>query len=99
VIFSIIKVRGRSLEPAYADGDFVLISNLPVLLSGIRAGDVVVFRHPSLGKLIKLVERVEDQGQRIFVIGLDPQSHDSRTFGAVPRALILGKVIHHIRKH
>jgi signal peptidase I len=98
VIFSIIKVRGHSLDPAYGDGDFVLVSKLPILIWGIQTGDVVVFHHPTLGKLIKIVERVADQGRQVFVIGLDPNSRDSRTFGAVPRALVLGKVIGHIRK-
>jgi len=98
VIFEIIKVSGHSLDPSYADGDFVLVSRLPILLFGIRPGDAVVFRHPTLGKLIKLVERVEDGGSRVFVIGLDPLSRDSRIFGALPRALVLGKVIGHIRK-
>jgi signal peptidase I len=98
VIFSIIKVSGHSLDPAYGDGDFVLVSNIPILFWGIRVGDTIVFRHPTLGKLIKIVERIEDQGRRVFVIGLDPFSRDSRTFGAVPHTLVLGKVIGHIRK-
>jgi signal peptidase I len=97
VIFQVIKVSGRSLDPLYQDGDFVFVSEIPILLSGIRPGDAVIFRHPTLGKLIKLVERVEQGGSRIFVVGLDPESRDSRTFGAVPRALVLGKVIGHIR--
>jgi signal peptidase I len=98
VIFSIIKVRGRSLDPAFRDGDYVLVSKLPILFGRIRAGDVVVFQHPTLGKLIKIVERVEEQGQTLFVIGLDPDSRDSRIFGAVPRFLVQGKVIGHLRK-
>lgn len=98
MIFEIIKVSGHSLHPAYEDGDFVLVSKLPILLFGIHPGDVVVFDHPSLGKLIKLVERVEDGGNQVFVVGLDPFSRDSRVFGTVPRAMVLGKVIGHIRK-
>lgn len=98
MIFGIIKVSGHSLEPAYMDGDFVLVSKLPILFYGIRPGDAVVFQHPSLGQLIKLVEHVEEGGSKIFVTGLDPHSRDSRIFGAVPRALVLGKVIGHIRK-
>jgi signal peptidase I len=98
VIFQIIKVSGHSLYPAYRDGDFVLVSKLPILFQGIQPGDTVVFRHPTLGKLIKLVERVDDGGNRVFVVGLDPLSRDSRTFGAVSRALVQGKVIGHIRK-
>ena len=65
---------------------------------GLRPGDVVVFRHPTLGRLIKLVERVEADGGLVYVTGLDPHSRDSRVFGPLPRALLLGKVIGHIRK-
>jgi signal peptidase I len=98
VIFGVIRVAGHSLDPAYQDGDFVLVSKLPIHFWGIHPGDVIVFRHPSLGVLIKFVERLEGGGSRVFVTGLDPESRDSRTFGAVPRELVLGKVIGHIRK-
>lgn len=98
MILQVIKVKGRSLAPAFEDGDFVLVSKIPILFSGVRPGDVVVFRHPGLGKLIKIVERVEEEGQRVFVVGLDPDSRDSRVFGSLPRRLLLGKVIGHIRK-
>ncbi|MBE0699066.1 MAG: S26 family signal peptidase [Anaerolineaceae bacterium] len=98
MILSIIKVVGHSLHPTYEDGDFVLVSKLPIFFGGIQVGDTIVFRHPTLGKLIKIVERVEDEGRQFFVIGLDPLSRDSRTFGAVARTLVLGKVIGHIRK-
>jgi signal peptidase I len=98
MIFQVIKISGSSLAPRYQDGDFVLVSKIPILVHGIRPGDVIVFQHPSLGKLIKIVERVEDGGSRVFVTGLDPDSRDSRVFGAVPRSLVLGKVIWHIAK-
>ena len=98
MILGILKVRGRSLAPAFEDGDFVFVSKIPILLAGVHPGDVVVFHHHRLGKLIKIVERVEDEGRRIFVVGLDPDSRDSRVFGSLPRRLLLGKVIGHIRK-
>lgn len=98
MILRVIKVAGHSLEPRYQDGDFVLASSIPILIYGIHPGDTVVFRHPSLGMLIKLVERVEDGGKKVFVIGLNPHSSDSRTFGAVPNMLVLGKVVGHISK-
>lgn len=93
-----IKVTGRSLYPAYQDGDYVVISALPLLLRGVRTGDAVVFHHPRLGALIKLVERLEDDGRSVYVVGLDADSVDSRRFGAIPREQILGKVIWHIPK-
>ncbi len=96
MLLQVIKVSGRSLDPAYRDGDYVLVSGLPFHLRAIRPGDAVIFHYPRLGRLIKLVERLEDGGRSIYVIGLDEFSSDSRTFGAIPRHLVEGKVIWHI---
>lgn len=93
-----VKVSGRSLYPAYQDGDFVIVSKIPILLHGIAPGDAVVFRRPREGVLIKLVDHLEDNGRLVYLIGLHPDSVDSRRFGAVPRSVILGKVIWHIPK-
>jgi hypothetical protein len=93
-----LKVRGQSLAPLYRDGDYVLVSRLPLLLGGLRRGDAVVFHHERLGKLIKLVERLEDAGQAVFMIGLDADSVDSRRFGSIPVGSLLGKVIWHVAK-
>lgn len=95
MLLQVIKVAGHSLDPLYQDGDFVLVSQIPILWQGIRPGDVVVFQHPRLGRLIKLVERLEDGHRSVFVVGLDAFSSDSRTFGAIPRERIQGKVIWH----
>jgi signal peptidase I len=95
MLLQVIKVSGHSLDPLYQDGDFVLVSKIPILLHGIRPGDAVVFQHPRLGGLIKLVERLEAGGSSVFVVGTSAFSSDSRTFGAIPRNLIQGKVIWH----
>jgi len=96
MLLEVIKVTGRSLDPLYRDGDYVLVSNLPILLRGIRPGDAVVFQHPRLGRLINLVERLEDGGSSVYVVGLDEYSNDSRIFDAIPRSQVEGKVIWHI---
>lgn len=99
MLLRLLKVRGHSLDPIYHDGDYVLVSRVPLLLRGIRPGDAVVFQHSRHGKLIKLVEHLEDQGRGVFLVGLDDASIDSRQFGAVPREQILGAVIWHIPKN
>jgi methyl coenzyme M reductase subunit D len=58
---------------------------------------VVVFDHPNYGRLIKRVERIEADG-RLFVLGDDIDSIDSRTFGAIDPAALLGTVVWHIKK-
>jgi signal peptidase I len=95
MLLQLIKVTGHSLDPLYQDGDYVLVSKLPILWRGIRPGDTVVFQHPRLGRLIKLVDRLETGGGTVFVVGLDAWSSDSRTFGAIPREAVQGKVIWH----
>jgi nickel-type superoxide dismutase maturation protease len=98
MLLSVIRVCGSSLFPRFRDGDYVLVSAIPILFARLRPGDVIVFKHPSLGKLIKIIERLEDGGSRVYVTGLDDASRDSRVFGAVPRSLVLGKAIWHIGK-
>jgi signal peptidase I len=74
--------------------------------SGPRRGDVVLFSSPVDGRrLVKRVVGVPGDlitaGPRAgrvpagqyFVLGDDPNSLDSRTFGCVPRACILGRVV------
>jgi signal peptidase I len=95
VVLKLLKVSGHSLSPLYQDGDFVLVSKIPILIQGIRPGDAVVFQHPRLGRLIKLVERLEAGGKSVYVVGVSSFSSDSRTFGAIPSNLIQGKVIWH----
>jgi hypothetical protein len=93
----LLKVTGLSLTPDYQDGDFVLISKIPILFKRLCARDVVAFRRPEYGTMIKRVERIEQGGEQVFVVGSHPSSVDSRQFGPVPCAALLGKVILHIR--
>lgn len=96
MIFHPMRIAGYSLYPRYQEGDFVIVSKIPLLLRGPRPGDVVVFRHPTKGELIKIVEHMEPAGDTLFVIGLSADSHDSRAFGPIARQAVLGKVIFHI---
>jgi len=93
----LLKVRGASLWPDYHDGDYVLAAGVPFPVCKIKAGDVIVFRQPGFGTLIKRVHRVLDNGQAFDVRGTQIYSSDSRNFGPVPRAHISGKVIASLR--
>lgn len=60
-----------------------------------QSGDIVVARHPHNPdlRIIKWVVFVEEDG-RCYLKGLNPQeSTDSRSFGLVAPALILGRVV------
>jgi signal peptidase I len=96
-MFAIYKVSGNSMRPLYEDGDFVVVSGIPFLRNRIKAGDVIVFRSPANGIMIKMAEDIEDQ-RRIRVIGTCASNTDSRKFGAISFKDVLGKVILRIRK-
>lgn len=92
----VIKVTGESLSPDYREGDYVVVTTIPFFLNRIQVGDVIVFRQPSYGTLIKKVAQVERAGEQFFVVGAHPDSVDSRHFGSVPRHALIGRVIWHI---
>ena len=93
-----VRISDNSLMPEYQEGDFVLIGKVPFFLDTIRRGDVVVFRHPLYGMMIKKVSRVVGDGKQIHVIGTHKDSVDSRQFGAVEKDALIGKVIWHVRR-
>jgi len=89
-----IKVAGSSLYPDYREGDYVMVVTVPFFR--LKMGDTVVFRHPGYGMMIKKISRIEPSG--IHVVGIHPESVDSRRFGPIQQRDVLGKVIWHISK-
>jgi nickel-type superoxide dismutase maturation protease len=96
-MFQLMKVTGQSLSPSFQEGDFVLILNSPLCLRSLKRGDTIVFSHPIYGKMIKRLDSLSPDSDLVFVIGTHPDSTDSRHFGPVPRADLLGKVIWHFK--
>ena len=92
-MFQILKVTGESLSPFFVQGDYVLVVKIPFVLRRLKPGDVVVFRHPAHGVMIKRLEWFSADGKELFVLGSHPDSNDSRSFGPVPRHWLIGKVI------
>jgi signal peptidase I len=92
-----LRVTGRSLEPDFQEGDFVVVSKIPLLIRPARRGDVVAFHKPPYGLLIKRVEYLTHAGA-LFVLGTHTASMDSLQFGPIRRQDVLGKVIGHIKK-
>ena len=87
----IFLVEGDSMFPTLKDGDFVLIN--PHVEP--KAGDIVLARHP-FKKSVKIVKRIREIATEgsFFLIGDNlPESTDSRSFGAINRKDILGKVV------
>ena len=97
-MIQILKVTGESLSPFLLEGDFVVVSKIPFVLRRIRAGDIVVFKQPGYGTLIKKVDHFSTDGNEIFVLGTHPESTDSRQFGPLYRRQLIGKVVGHIHR-
>lgn len=82
------------MEPELSPGDFVVVNRWSYRFRRPERGDVVVLRDPE-SPTRYLVKRIADgaNGGAYFVTGDNAaESRDSRTFGPVPRDLIVGKV-------
>lgn len=95
-MLQILKVTGESLSPLIQAGDYVLMLKLRGSLRRLKAGDIIVFRHPAYGVLIKRVDS-QQAGGEVVVSGVAEDSLDSRQLGPVPLHWVVGKVIWHIR--
>lgn len=81
-------IVGRSMQPRLHDGQVIVASGW---FSALKPHDVVVIRHEGIEK-IKRIDRIE--GDHIFIVGDNTEfSTDSRQFGWVDTALVLGKVM------
>src|SRR5215470_11395386 len=92
-----VAVAERSMEPALRPGDWLLVRRTmaPGRALRVRPGQVVVARHPGrAGMLIvKRVARPEAGGWWLASDNLAAGAADSRAFGAVPAALLEGRVL------
>ena len=93
----LLKLSGESLTPEYQIGDFVFISKIPYFFTSPAQGDVIAFRQPGYGFLIKRIQEVLPD-DKLNVIGSHPESIDSREFGPISQKNVIGKVIWHIHK-
>ena len=85
-----IKISGHSMLPVLHDQDDVLVKTV----SNVEVGDLVVALHPYRSS-VHLVKRVTGfgPGGGVVLEGLNPdESTDSRSFGPVQPAAIVGKV-------
>lgn len=92
----ILRISGDSLVPDYQQGDFVLVCRIPFVFGPLKPGQIVAFRHPDHGTMIKEVAALLPD-DRLFVIGTGRHSVDSRRFGPIGRDTLIGRVIWHLR--
>lgn len=84
-------VRDTSMQPALEPSDRLLVGRW----LRPRRGDLVVVRDPEQHSiyLVKRVAHLESNGDVVLHADNPNVSRDSRHFGAVPRRLIVGRVI------
>lgn len=87
--FGVAEVTGPSMVPTLYHGDQLVVQ----YGARVRAGDVVVLRHPFQQDLLVVKRAVERRDGGWWVLGDNAYAGgDSTDYGTVPDELILGKV-------
>jgi nickel-type superoxide dismutase maturation protease len=89
------RVEGNSMMPTLNDGDVVLVRRT----RRVKVGNVILAKHPyqQSVKVLKRISEINEQG-RLVLTGDNPEeSTDSRTFGSISSADVMGKVIGRLR--
>ena len=83
------------MMPTLNDGDVVLVRRT----RRVKVGNVILAKHPyqQSVKVLKRISEINEQG-RLVLTGDNPEeSTDSRTFGSISSADVMGKVIGRLR--
>ncbi len=83
------------MSPLYLDGEQVVVDTAAYLVQTPAVGDIVLCQHPFIKDylMIKQIQSIDQEG-RCFVVGVNrAASTDSRSFGSIAAAKIVGKVI------
>ena len=83
------------MMPTLTDGDVVLVRRT----RRVKVGNVILAKHPyqQSVKVLKRISEINEQG-RLVLTGDNPEeSTDSRTFGSISSADVMGKVIGRLR--
>jgi nickel-type superoxide dismutase maturation protease len=88
--FGLAEVTGPSMVPTLRHGDQLLVR----YGARVRAGDVLMMRHPLQQDLLIVKRAVERREGGWWVLGDNPFAEpDSRVFGVVPDELVLARVL------
>ncbi|OKI10615.1 hypothetical protein AMK13_05955 [Streptomyces sp. CB02056] len=92
--FGLVDVAGPSMVPTLREGDRLLVR----YGAPIRPGAVVVFRHPFQQDLLVVKRAAERRATGWWLLSDNrPVDSDSRSYGAVPDELVLGRVLLRLR--
>ena len=89
-----LRVNGASMLPTLAPGDTVLVDPRAYHGRVPAIGDLVAARHPRQPdiEIVKRVAVLEASGECYLLSDNPSEGTDSRSFGAIPQGLILGRV-------
>jgi nickel-type superoxide dismutase maturation protease len=89
------QIVGRSMAPTLSAGDRVWVDLRAYTRSRPQEGEIVLVRHPYRTdlRMVKRVVCVLSDGRCLLAGDNAEDSTDSRSFGAVPKAYVLGRVI------
>ncbi|MCC6388091.1 MAG: nickel-type superoxide dismutase maturation protease [Dehalococcoidia bacterium] len=87
-------VRGVSMEPAFRDGDFVVVDRAAYRRAAPKAGQVVIATDPR-EPARTVVKRAAEVTDTDVTLRGDNAAHstDSRTYGPIPRDAVIGRVV------
>ena len=88
----IVKVIGRSMEPALPRDSFAVFwrAKQP------RAGDIVLADHPEFGRIIKKVIAVENG--KLSLAGTSAESTPAARLGRIGKDRVLGRLLFKIKE-
>ena len=85
-----VTVAGDSMEPGLVAGEWWIA----VRTRRLHIGDIVVIQHPERDGMLAVKRLVRREGRRCWVEGDNSsRSRDSRHFGPLDQALILGRLL------
>ena len=91
-MFTRFRVKGKSMEPNFREGDFVLVNRLAYFFRKPKIGDAVIVRHSGM-LMLKRIRKVN--GGTIYLAG--DSERGSKL--AISKSAVVGKVMFRIKKN
>ena len=85
-MLKIVKVRGDSMSPTLAPGDYMIVTKARAL----RPGFVVLVNHPKYGLIVKRISSVDEDF--ISLAGDGPDSTTTDAMGQVSLTAVQGRI-------
>lgn len=89
-LLKVFRIRGCSMQPLLHEGDYVLA--VPLGFRRLKAGRLVVVRHPRYGVIIKRIDAIEDDGT-IWLASDNAAGITAQELGRTKKDQLLGSVL------